>query len=266
MLDRYLGLLHRPHGMILVTGPTGCGKTTTLYATLKRIYSPTLKIITLEDPVECHLDGINQFQVNPDIGFSFAHGLRATLRHDPDVIMLGEIRDLDSAEIALRASLTGHLVFSTVHTNDATLAITRLVDMGVPPFLVLSSLLGVMAQRLVRRLCTSCKRPVEPSKAALALLGVHDPPPTATFYEAVGCMACNQLGFQGRTAVYELLCVTPPMRRLTGERLTPGVVRDMAVKEGFISLRESALDKLYGGSTSLEEVVQLTSGEFETTH
>lgn len=263
-LDQYLRLLQRPHGMVLVTGPTGCGKTTTLYATLKRIYSPKKKIITLEDPVECHLEGVNQFQINSDIGFTFSHGLRATLRHDPDIIMLGEIRDLESAEIALRASLTGHLVFSTLHTNDAPLAITRLVDMGIPPFLVLSSLLGVMAQRLIRLLCTSCRRRVWPDASALAPLGITEPPPSATFYQAVGCTACNNLGYHGRTAVYELLCVTPDMRRLTGERLTPGVVRDMARGAGFVTLRESALEKLYSGATSVEEIVSLATSEFES--
>lgn len=260
MLQHYQRLITRPYGMILVTGPTGSGKTTTLYTTIKRIYTPRRKFVTLEDPVECHLRGVNQFQIHPSIGFTFAQGLRAALRHDPDVIMLGEIRDPESAEIALRSSLTGHLLFSTLHTNNAPLAVTRLVDMGVPAFLVLSSLIGVMAQRLLRRLCADCKAPLRPTSEEWLSVGVSRPIDTPV-YGPVGCAACNHLGYRGRVAIYELLEITPAIRSLGVDGYMPGRMRSAARTEDYVTLRDSAVEKLLAGTTSLEEVQTLMTSD-----
>lgn len=261
MLERYKKIVRRPHGILLVTGPTGSGKTTTLYATLKEIYTPKRKIITLEDPVEYKLDGITQIQVNPEIEFTFAHGLRSILRHDPDVIMLGEVRDLESAEIAIRSSLTGHLVFSTLHTNDSISAVTRLVDMGVPLFLVFASLIGVVAQRLVRRLCPKCKVEVKPDAAMLSSLELKELPPGATVYEPKGCQSCSNIGYRGRVAVYELFELNAAMRQLGADQASPGTLLKYAEERGFVSLRESALRKMYEGITSVEEVLSFTIEE-----
>ena len=254
---RWERLVSRPYGMILVTGPTGSGKSTTLYTTLRRIYSPRRKIITLEDPVESHLRGITQFQIQAQVGFTFARGLRSVLRHDPDVIMLGEIRDQESAEIALRSSLTGHLMFSTLHTNDALAAVSRLVDMGIPAFLVLSSLSAVLAQRLLRRLCVECRTPHRPEPGALAAAGLTELPRDTVVYRPVGCRACGNLGYRGRTGVYQLLEITPAIRRLSPEQLAPEHLLPAALEQGFKSLHESALEKLFAGVTSLEEVAGL---------
>ena len=258
LLERYERLIHKPYEILLVVGPTGSGKTTTLYATLKKIYTPRRKLITLEDPVEFQLDGVTQIQVNPDIGFTFAQGLRSILRHDPDVVMLGEIRDLESAEIALRASLTGHLLFSTMHTNDAPLAVTRLVDMGIQAFLVLSSLLGVLAQRLVRRLCGECKTRTHPTPSELQALGISALPAGTTLFKPVGCAACGNLGYKGRVGIYEFLEITPEMRRLGSDDLKAPLLRDLAAPQGYRTLRDAALEKLYKGITSAEEVVGVT--------
>lgn len=258
LLARYEHLIQMPYGIILVTGPTGAGKSTTLYATLKRIYKPEKKIITLEDPVEYKLRGVTQIQVHPDIGLTFAAGLRSILRHDPDVVMLGEIRDLESAEIAIRASLTGHLVFSTLHTNDAVSAITRLLDMGIPNYLIFSSLLGVVAQRLVRRLCPDCKTPVTPDDALLQLLNITSLPDGAVLYSAKGCPACENMGYKGREGIFELLEVSPEIRRLPQIEISPETIRNILANKDFLSMREHALQKLFSGLTTIEEVLNLT--------
>lgn len=250
MRSRYETLIQKPHGILLVTGPTGAGKSTTLYATLKQILTPKKKIITLEDPVEYFLEGVTQIPVHPAIGFTFATALRSVLRHDPDIVMLGEIRDPESAEIAVRASMTGHLVFSTLHTNDAPSAVARLLDMGIPGYLVMSSLTGVVAQRLLRRLCPKCKelRPV-------SFEGLTEA------YHPVGCVACNNLGYRGRVAVYELLEITPAVRALyTGATPASGLVREAA---GLRTLREDAVSKMRAGLVSMEDVVALTMDEEE---
>jgi type IV pilus assembly protein PilB len=258
MLRQYVKLISKPFGLILVTGPTGSGKSTTLYATLKQILTPEKKYITLEDPVEYDQEGIHQVQVNDDIGFTFAEGLRSILRHDPDVVMLGEIRDEKSAEIAIRAAMTGHMVFSTLHTNDAPSAVTRLIDMGVQSYLVFSSLTAIMAQRLLRRLCPECRREAPLDAAQLESLGLKAAPGDAKIYEPTGCSICNGLGYKGRIAVYELLEITPAMRTLSRERCSPDNIRDLAKGTAFVTLRDSAMEKLFKGLTSVEEVLRLT--------
>lgn len=260
MLLRYDQLIRTPYGIFLVTGPTGSGKSTTLYATLKRIFTPRKKIITLEDPVEYKIDGVTQIQVSPEIQFTFATGLRSVLRHDPDVIMLGEIRDLESAEIAIRSSLTGHMVFSTLHTNDSVSAVTRLVDMGVQTFLVFASLIGVIAQRLVRKLCPECKAETVLDMDMLESLGILSVPEKASVYRPVGCQSCNNLGYKGRVAIYEMLEVTQKMRRLHERDVTPEILKDLARETGFVSLRESAVEKLFAGVTGIEDVLTFTTG------
>lgn len=258
LLRRYEKIIARPYGMVLVTGPTGSGKSTTLYTTLRRICSPRRKIVTLEDPVECHLQGVTQLQINPAIGFTFSQGLRSVLRHDPDVIMLGEIRDLESAEIALRSSLTGHLLFSTLHTNNAALALSRLVDMGIPAYLVLSSLIAVLAQRLVRRLCPECRVPVHLDPQQLMAAGISTLPPGTVLYGPKGCDSCGRLGYQGRVGVHELLEITSRIRKLSGEELLPEIITEGL---DFVTLRQSAVAKLRAGLTSLEEVTSLVTDE-----
>ncbi len=254
ILEKYDRIISNPYGIFLVTGPTGSGKSTTLYATLKKIYTPVKKIITLEDPVEYQLPGVTQIQINSDIGYTFGLGLRAVLRHDPDIIMLGEIRDLDTAEIAIRSSLTGHLVFSTLHTNDAPSSVTRLIDMGIKPFLVFGSLIGIMAQRLVRKLCPQCKKPIEEIPSILKS-EIENFPENFKLFEPVGCSACKNLGYQGRTVIFELLQVTPKMRNLKPEDITPENIKEIAKEQNFKSLRDSAIDKLFAGETSIEEVI-----------
>jgi general secretion pathway protein E len=269
-------IIQRPHGILLVTGPTGSGKTTTLYACLSEINSPDINILTVEDPVEYQLEGISQTQVNSKIDLTFASGLRSFLRQDPDVIMVGEIRDRETAEVAITASLTGHLVFSTVHTNDAAGGITRLVDMGIEPFLVASSLVGLLAQRLVRRPCKECARPVKPSDEVLRELGLDvatfraggyqfpavkgmRPPPPGTVFEPVGCPACQQLGYKGRTGIYELLMVSEKVRRLALDKADAGSIRNVAVDEGMVSLRFDGARKCVLGMTTPEEVMLMTA-------
>lgn len=259
MLDRLKKLILSPHGIILVSGPTGSGKTTTLYAALSRINSEDKNIITVEDPIEYQLPGIGQMQVLPKIGLTFANGLRSILRQDPDVIMVGEIRDLETAEIAVQASLTGHLVFSTVHTNDAAGAVTRLVDMGVEPFLISSSVLAVVAQRLVRTLCKTCREPYEPSPESLAELGSPALPPGALFYRAHGCPACRETGYSGRTGIYELLVIDDDIRSLIVKKADASEIRREATRRGFATMREYSLDYITNGVTSLEEVARVTS-------
>jgi general secretion pathway protein E len=269
-------IINRPHGILLVTGPTGSGKTTTLYACISEINQPNINILTVEDPVEYQLEGISQTQVNSKIDLTFASGLRSFLRQDPDVIMVGEIRDKETAEVAITASLTGHLVFSTVHTNDAAGGVARLVDMGIEPFLVASSLVGLLAQRLVRRPCYECARPVRPSEEMLRELGLdaarfyhggyelplvkgQRPPPMGTFFEAVGCPTCSQRGYRGRTGIYELLMVNDVVRRLTLEKADAGTIRSAAVAAGMIGLRMDGARKCMLGMTTPEEVMLMTA-------
>jgi general secretion pathway protein E len=249
-------LIAQPHGIILVTGPTGSGKTTTLYAALGQMHSSRHNIMTVEDPIEYDLDGVGQTQVNSKIELSFARALRAILRQDPDIIMIGEIRDLETAQIAVQASLTGHLVLATLHTNDAVGAVTRLVDMGVEPFLVASSLIGVLAQRLVRRLCPQCRRPHSPDPAERALLevGVDD---DVTIYTPVGCAACSNTGYQGRTGIYELLQVDDAMRSLVHDNAAEGKLREYARSRGMRGIRQDGLRWVLRGETSLEEVLRV---------
>ncbi len=263
-LDQVEELIHKPHGIILVTGPTGSGKTTTLYSCLARINNPDLNILTVEDPIEYQLQGIGQVAVNPKIDLTFANGLRSFLRHDPDVIMIGEIRDTETAEIAIQASLTGHLVFSTIHTNDAAGAFTRLIDMGVEPFLVASSLLANMAQRLVRRLCSQCKAPFRPTERELSQLEIsHDELEAAggVLYRPVGCEKCNNRGYSGRSGIYELLPVSNEIRQLVMARTDANTIRRQAVKEGMRTLRRFGGRSVLEGVTSIEEVLRVTQQE-----
>ena len=250
-------LIHRPHGIVLVTGPTGSGKTTTLYAALDKINRPDLKIITVEDPVEYQLKGINQIPVRPKIGLSFASGLRHIVRQDPDVIMVGEIRDLETAEIAIQAALTGHLVFSTLHTNDAPGAVTRLQDMGCEPYLVSSVLSGVLAQRLVRRICQACRAPDHPDPATLLALGVADAAGVELFH-GKGCDDCRGTGYRGRTGIYELFRITEDSRSLIVRKAPAGEIRRYAVAQGMLTLREDAWAKACAGLTTVEEILRVT--------
>ncbi len=252
-------LIHQPHGIILVTGPTGSGKTTTLYAALSQLDAKSLNIVTVEDPIEYDLDGIGQTQVNPKIELSFARALRAILRQDPDVIMIGEIRDLETAQIAVQASLTGHLVLATLHTNDSVGAVTRLVDMGVEPFLVASSLLGVLAQRLVRRLCPECARAHAPDATEARLLEMNEVQArTIRIYTPVGCPVCSSTGYQGRTGIYELLSVDDTLRTLIHDGAAEGRIRDHARTLGMQNLRQDGLRWVREGKTSLEEVLRVS--------
>ena len=255
-------LIQKPNGIILVTGPTGSGKTTTLYSALTRINTPELNILTVEDPIEYQLNGIGQMQVNPKINFTFANGLRAILRQDPDVVMVGEIRDTETAEIAIQASLTGHLVLSTLHTNDSAGAITRLLDMNVEPFLVASSLLAVMAQRLVRKLCVQCRIPHEASDEELKEVGL-DPArvPTRSIYKpGAGCSAC-QNGYSGRSGIHELLLINDEVRSLILQRYDSNTIKNAAMKHGFETLRIDGARKALEGITSFEEVLMVTHEE-----
>jgi general secretion pathway protein E len=251
--------IHQPHGIILVTGPTGSGKTTTLYAALSQLDTRHHNIMTVEDPIEYDLDGVGQTQVNPRIELTFARALRAILRQDPDVIMIGEIRDLETAQIAVQSSLTGHLVLATLHTNDSVGAVTRLVDMGVEPFLVASSLLGVLAQRLVRKLCPNCRRQHVPDSTECRMLQI-DPRAAAQqpVYMAAGCEACNQTGYQGRTGIFELLRVDDPLRALIHDGASEAKLREYARHQGMLSIRDDGLRWVRAGFTSIEEVLRVT--------
>jgi type II secretion system protein E len=250
-------LIHRPHGIVLVTGPTGSGKTTTLYAGLDKINRSDLKIITVEDPVEYQLKGINQIPVRPKIGLSFAAGLRHIVRQDPDVIMVGEIRDLETAEIAIQAALTGHLVFSTLHTNDAPAAVTRLQDMGCEPYLVSSVLNGVLAQRLVRRICAACRAPDHADPAELLALGVTDATGVELF-RGKGCDECRGTGYRGRTGIYELFRITDEARSLIVRKAPAGEIRRYAVEHGMVTLRADAWAKACAGQTTVAEILRVT--------
>jgi type II secretory ATPase GspE/PulE/Tfp pilus assembly ATPase PilB-like protein len=260
-LARMEKLIKLPHGIILVTGPTGSGKTTTLYASLSKINSLDKMIITIEDPVEYQLKGINQIQVKPKIGLTFAEGLRSILRQDPNIIMVGEIRDPETAEIAIRASLTGHLVFSTLHTNDACGAITRLIDMGIPPYLVSSSVEAALAQRLVRKLCPKCRVEYKPETEALLEAGI-DPATlgnTRIYKPSVeGCAACGFMGYKGRTGIYEFLLIDDEIRKLILEKGSVGAIKQKAVALGMKTLSMDGWNKVMAGITSLDEVLRVT--------
>ncbi|MCA9558711.1 MAG: Flp pilus assembly complex ATPase component TadA, partial [Myxococcales bacterium] len=264
-LGTFRQLIHKPNGIVVVTGPTGSGKTTTLYACLAKINAPTRNIITVEDPVEYQLNGIGQIQVNNKVGLTFAAGLRSILRQDPDVVMVGEIRDGETAEIAIQASLTGHLVFSTLHTNDAAGAVSRLVDMGVEPFLVSSSVIGMMAQRLVRTLCLHCKEPVVPNEVELEKLGyTRERFMEATpghVYQPVGCQECLDTGFMGRTGIYELLVVDDAVRKLIMEGVDSNSIKKHAIRHGMLTLRDDGARKVMLGQTAISEVLRVTQDD-----
>jgi general secretion pathway protein E len=256
ILNSFKNALSRQNGIILVTGPTGSGKTTTLYASLLRLNTEERNIITVEDPVEYQLSGIGQMQVNPKIGLTFASGLRAILRQDPDIMMVGEIRDLETAEIAVHASLTGHLVLSTLHTNDAPSAITRLIDMGIEPFLVASSLICILAQRLVRVICPYCKESYTPSAQEIAYLETQTPP--SLLYRGEGCDKCLGKGYLGRTGIYEFLEITPDIRSMIVERKDAQAIKTAAINSGFKTLQSDAKEKIIKGITTIEEVLRVT--------
>ncbi len=259
-LDRFKKLIHKPYGKLLVTGPTGSGKTTTLYGALQNINTPDKKIITIEDPVEYQIRGINQIHVKPQIGLDFASGLRSIVRQDPDVIMVGEIRDAQTADIAIQAALTGHLVFSTVHTNDAAGAITRLLDMGVENYLISSAILGVLAQRLVRMICRNCIKPTIIAPALMAEFDVRGKDDTKAFH-GKGCKECSHTGFRGRTGIYELLVIDDEIRQLILNKATSQLIREAAHKKGMITLREDGWKKIAEGITTVEEVLRVTLNE-----
>lgn len=254
-------MIKKPHGIIFVTGPTGSGKTTTLYACLSKINNKELKILTIEDPIEYLLKGITQIQVHPKIGLSFATGLRSMLRHDPDVMMVGEVRDLETAEITIRVALTGHLVFSTLHTNDAAGGITRLLDMGIEPYLVASSVECFIAQRLVRLVCPECKYPIKEKKEPLLELGINNIPDDAVVYEGRGCEACKFTGYRGRTAIYEFLVMNDEIREMVLARASADQIKKKAVKLGMRTLRQDGVDKVLKGLTTVSEVMRVTPQE-----
>jgi type II secretory ATPase GspE/PulE/Tfp pilus assembly ATPase PilB-like protein len=257
-LEGFDQCLHKNHGIVLVTGPTGCGKTTTLYAALKKIYSPAVKMITIEDPVEYQLEGINQMPVNPKRGLTFAMGLRHILRQDPDIVMVGEIRDRETANISIRAALTGHLVFSTLHTNDAPGAITRLIDMGVEPFLLASSLEAVLAQRLIRKICPKCKEPYKPDENLIRNLNSSIAiKPDTTLYHGAGCNECMQTGMSGRTGIFEMLRITGTLRELIAARPTTEQIIKAAPAD-HISMEHDGFAKVLEGITSPEEVLRVS--------
>jgi type IV pilus assembly protein PilB len=251
-------LIRRPNGIILVTGPTGSGKTTSLYAALNELNTPTRKIITAEDPVEYYLPGINQVEIKHSIGLDFARVIRAMLRQAPNIILVGEMRDIETAQMGIQASLTGHLVFSTLHTNDAPGAITRLVDMGVPPYLVSSSVIGIMAQRLVRTICTKCKKPYIPSELELREAGITpEQAVKATFMKGRGCGSCNKSGFRGRMAIFELMMMTPKIREMTFKQASTVEIRKAARAEGMTILYQDGIRKVLRGVTTIEEVARV---------
>lgn len=260
-LRRFKNAIDAPHGMILLTGPTGSGKTTTLYTVLQELNDPRYNIVTVEDPVEYQLSGINQVAVKSEIGLDFSGALRSILRQDPDIVMIGEIRDNETADIAVKAALTGHQVLSTLHTNDAAGAISRLDDMGIEPFLIASSLLLTCAQRLVRRICPNCKDEFTPETDIFDRMELPDEFRTATYYKGSGCERCKQRGYAGRAAILEVLSVTESIRRLIIKRSSANIIKNQAVSEGMKTLRYAGIDKAIEGITTLEEVWQITSEE-----
>jgi general secretion pathway protein E/type IV pilus assembly protein PilB len=260
IISPFKEMISMPHGIILVTGPTGSGKSSTLYSSLNEIKDPKTKIITVEDPVEYHSSGISQIQVHTKIGLTFAAGLRSILRHDPDVILIGEIRDGETAQSAIQASLTGHLVFSTLHTNDAPGAITRLIDMGVEPYLVASTVEGVLAQRLLRKLCKKCCEVHTPGVEDLP----HDFPAARmeTIYREIGCRDCRETGYSGRTGIFELMQMDEEIRHMTVNNASTGDIRSHALKNDMTSLRQAGWNKVLDGTTSIDEVLRISKGDY----
>ncbi len=259
VLDTYNNAISQPYGMILVTGPTGSGKTSTLYTTLAKINAPENKIITLEDPVEYQLRGINQIQVNPKIGLTFANGLRAIVRQDPDIILVGEIRDFETAEIAVQSALTGHLLFSTLHTNDSAGAITRLLDMGVENFLLSSTILGILAQRLVRVICQHCKTEIDPDQKLVQSLNMpSDEIKQMRFYQGMGCEECRNTGFKGRTGIFEYLRIDDDIRKKIINNSSADVIKKTAMQQGLVTLRQDGFHKVKSGITTIQEVLRVT--------
>ncbi len=258
-LARFLTAVESPYGMVLVTGPTGSGKSTTLYSALNRINKPQGNIMTAEDPVEYNIEGINQVNVREAIGLTFAAALRAFLRQDPNIVMVGEIRDLETASIATKAALTGHLVLSTLHTNDAASSVNRLIDMGIEPFLVSSSVIMIIAQRLVRKLCDKCKEPVKLHEEMLRELGIEESPEELTLFEARGCIGCNDTGYAGRLGLYEVMRITSTIRGMILDRRSSADIKKEAIGDGMDTLRSDGLEKFKRGTTSLEEILRETS-------
>ena len=262
ILTNFREIIRKPNGIVLVTGPTGSGKTTTLYGALNELNVVSDKLITTEDPVEYEIDGIVQIPIDPAIGNTFSQCLRSILRQDPDKILVGEIRDLETAEIAVQASLTGHMVFSTLHTNDAPSTVTRLRDMGVPAFLITATLEAVLAQRLVRKICKECREQIVPSTELLAQLDLTpDDVLDRTFYRGRGCGACNNTGFKGRTGVYELMIINDRLREMINHGSSTEQLRDLALQTGMKPLRVSGMEKVYSGITTLDEVIRETVHE-----
>jgi len=254
--------ISQPHGIILITGPTGCGKTTTLYSGLLDLNKPDVNIVTTEDPVEYQLAGINQVQVNEKVGLTFGMALRSILRQDPDIVMVGEIRDLETAAIAVKAALTGHLVLSTLHTNDAAGAVTRLRDMGIEPFLLASSLIMGQAQRLYKKLCTACRKPVKLSLENLRMYNLDAKYfKGATLFTPVGCPKCLNTGYRGRDALMEVLVVDDAVRQMILQNVSAGELAKKAVEHGMITLRKTGLEKVKQGISSMEEILSVTGGE-----
>src|SRR5207248_2341823 len=259
-LQGFLDVLMEPHGILLVTGPTGSGKTTTLYTALDRLNKPDIKILTVEDPVEYQMPGINQIQVKPQIDLTFANALRSIVRQDPDVIMIGEIRDLETAQIAVQSALTGHLVLSTVHTNDAPSTVNRLLDMGVEDYLLTSTVVGILAQRLVRTLCTHCKEPYHALPEVVEELGLtrYAPPGEITLYRAKGCAQCAHTGYTGRVSILEMLPMTDALRSLIMKHAGSTDLRNEAIRGGMRTMYEDGLLKAVRGVTTFEEVLRVT--------
>jgi len=259
IFDYTVEAIQQPNGIFIVTGPTGSGKTTTLYSCLRRVNSIDSKLLTAEDPVEYDIEGIMQVAINEAMGLTFSKALRSFLRQDPDIIMVGEMRDLETAQISIQASLTGHLVLTTLHTNDAPGAITRMIDMGVEPFLISSTLMAVLAQRLVRTVCKKCRTPFEPTESQLSLLNLspHDMG-DKVFYYGRGCSVCNDTGYKGRRGIFELMQISEPIRGLINERAPTVVLRQKAVELGMVTLREDGLRSIFDGDTTIEEVVKYT--------
>tara|TARA_B100000678_G_scaffold218908_1_gene186261 strand:+ start:642 stop:2015 length:1374 start_codon:yes stop_codon:yes gene_type:complete len=257
--ERFRHAITRPHGMLLATGPTGSGKSTTLYTALREVANPRINVITVEDPVEYRMPGVNQVQVNQKAGLTFSSALRSILRSDPDVLLVGEIRDMETAVISIEAALTGHLVLSTLHTNDAPSALTRLTEIGAEPFLVATALSAVIGQRLARRLCTRCRAAyVESPEILESLRFPHDPADPPTIYKAVGCASCSNTGYRGRVAVHEIMTVTEEVEQLVVRRATGGEMRDLAIEQGMIPLREDGWSKVTQGLTTIEEVLRVS--------
>jgi type IV pilus assembly protein PilB len=253
--EQFHKMLLNPHGIILVTGPTGSGKSTTLYSAINEINSPNINIITVEDPVECVIEGVNQVQVNKKTGMTFAAGLRSILRQDPDVIMIGEIRDRETAEIAVRAAITGHLVLSTLHTNDAPSSVLRLIDMGIEPYMVASSMVGVIAQRLIRNICSNCKTEYLASDEAMNVLGLTEERPL--LYRGRGCPMCNNTGYRGRHGVYELITVTKRHKEMINNRCSEEELRNYSIASGMVALRENVVKRVLDGETTVDELIHI---------